>query len=683
MKIYKRMKRKTKRNSSKKVFTDLEIPVKWIITALVIFGIAGFLLRVLQLDGVSLWVDEYVHVTRAQNVLKGTGPLLTNDNNGILLTIIMIPFFYLFGDTAFWARFPSVLFGTGLIVLIYLFARRLFNKYVGLLSAFLSAFSLYLVYWSRIGRNYMIFSFFFMLVLYLFFIAFENKKNDTVKSSIIPNIQLKYFVLFLIAFVLSLLSHQLTFLFIFGIIFYFIINELIILIQRKNYHGVGNPYFLGSVLGFLLLFFIFNPVIDSYVRSFLSLFLPGNIVNWVIPDWSHLKEFYEETPFKIFSLYADVIWYDLRWMTIPGVLGLILSWFVNKKPGIYIISLFLVPFLLMSFIFYDPALPRYLIYIYPLFIICVALFFYQVFYFISARILKPSGKLSVFLLFVIPFVLAAFTFRYTELESLTKAEKKLGYIVDKKLSHWSFTDWKYPCLYVGKLKKQGDIILSTVPTATNYYLKTDSSVIFRQRYFDSETKTYLNYTNENTELPDAKTVESLIQTFKQYERGWLIADYYFYNVMTDPAAMSLVCRHLDYHPGSTNDGGVLVFSWNRKDPPVIPYQTMLFVVGKSDVRVSTPKLNINLDERYFTASEVFVTINARFVSDKELIVVLNDKFKVFGPACKSNGIERLDIKVPLSEIKPGTNTLQVFYNNQVPVDREKGFVIHHLGMAFR
>ncbi len=124
----------------------------------------GFIMRVINLDALSLWIDEFVHVIRARDFNAGTGPLLTDDNNGILLTVVLLPFFKLFGATAFWARFPSVLFGVGTIYLMYRLGERLFNRYVGLMAAFAGTFSLYLMFWSRVGRNYAIFAFFFLLL---------------------------------------------------------------------------------------------------------------------------------------------------------------------------------------------------------------------------------------------------------------------------------------------------------------------------------------------------------------------------------------------------------------------------------------------------------------------------------------------------------------------------------------
>ena len=144
----------------------------WLIGVLTLIGLV---LRLINLDYLTLWVDEYIHAVPAKEWAEGRA-YTPSENNGILLTY-MISFFYkIFGVSDFWARFPSVLFGVGCIPLIYILGKRLFNDFVGVVSALLITVSLYHVYWSRIGRNYAIFVFFFLLMNILFLKAFESEE---------------------------------------------------------------------------------------------------------------------------------------------------------------------------------------------------------------------------------------------------------------------------------------------------------------------------------------------------------------------------------------------------------------------------------------------------------------------------------------------------------------------------
>lgn len=368
--------KKLKRN--KELVTIKELPDKFIISLLFVVTAIGFYLRLANVGSISLWVDEYVHVLRAKDFVNGIGPLFTNDNNGILYTIFIVPLFYLFESSATWARFPSVLFGTGSIYLVYLVAKNIFNKNIGLIASFILTFSLYNVYWSRISRNYAIFMFFYLLVLLFFIKGFEkDEKVDSAKVLERNGISLKYLGLFLGAFLFSLLSHQLTFLFVFGVAVYFIGGEMNSLFNR-NVHNIKNKYFVLSIVSIFGLSLIFLPFAAPFIKGILAYFLPDRIVTWVIPDWALLSKYYEETPFKTFNIYYAVIKNDYPLFYWLGVAGIPLSFFINRKGGIFLMSMFVVPFVLMSFVFKDPSLPRYLIFIYPLFIISAASFLYLV-----------------------------------------------------------------------------------------------------------------------------------------------------------------------------------------------------------------------------------------------------------------------------------------------------------------
>ena len=148
----------------------------WILIGLL--TIIGFGLRVYRLDFLTLWVDEYIHVMRARDfLLYGTG-LLEGENNGVILTFFIVPLFKLFAINEFWARFPSVVFGSLSIPLIFYLGRMLFNTPVGLIAAFISTFSWYSIFWSRMARNYASFEFAYLLLIIVFWKLLESKQAN-------------------------------------------------------------------------------------------------------------------------------------------------------------------------------------------------------------------------------------------------------------------------------------------------------------------------------------------------------------------------------------------------------------------------------------------------------------------------------------------------------------------------
>ena len=672
--------RKERFKNKKQSITVVQLPDKFVVSLLLIITAIGFYLRLSNVGDISLWVDEYVHVMRAKNLVEGTGPLLTNDNNGILYTIFIIPLFYLFDSSAGWARFPSVVFGTGAVYLIYLLGKRLFNKNIGLISSVLLSLSLFNVYWARISRNYAIFMFFYLLMLFLFFKGFEGKeKPDSEKLLERIGVCPKYLVFFLLAFILSLLSHQLTFLFVFGVAVYIVGGQLLTLFN-KNGHRLKNKYFVLSIISIIGLTLIFLPFAGTFVKGILGYFLPEKIVTWVIPNWEMLGEYYEKTPFKTFNTYFDVLKIDYPILYWAGILGIPASFFVNRKGAIFLFSMFVVPFLLMSFIFKDPSLPRYMIFIYPLFLVGIASFLYVISNLIYKKMFRQGGNLKYAIVTcLVPVVVILFFIQTEELRELADAEKKQGFIVDKKLSNWSFTNWKYPSRYVKANLKEGDLVLSTVPPATEYYAEIDSCIIFRQRYYDTEEKKYKNTPPNECRPPCANSYEDLRDILMNYERGWLLADYYFYNVMTDPRARALVCKYMDYHPQSNKDGGVLVFSWNTKNPSPVENQSMLYVLGKSETKLASDELSMTLKNGVEKMEDLYLNAYARSVSKNEMYVLVNKKFKIpFPSSKKQDQLEKLSVNLKPGILSEGKNTFRFFYNKNVKYDEVKGFSVHHL-----
>src|SRR6185295_8527560 len=110
--------------------------------SIIIFLLIAFILRLMNVGALSFCSDEFVHVIRARDVVFHHGRLFTSDNNGILLTIFMIPFFMIFGASEWVARFPSVLFSTAAVYLVFLVGKRLFGSFVAWTAAALSAVSL-------------------------------------------------------------------------------------------------------------------------------------------------------------------------------------------------------------------------------------------------------------------------------------------------------------------------------------------------------------------------------------------------------------------------------------------------------------------------------------------------------------------------------------------------------------
>lgn len=197
---------------------------------LLVILIAGFLLRLYQLDSYSIFFDEKSTLLVSQGiVLEGanqkevfTAPTFTPSDFWSQKTLADYyeamtrsdignsPFYYLllhiwmdvFGLGDFSIRFFSVIFSTLIIGLTYLFGKRFFSVRTGLIAASIVAIEPFFIAYSHQARNYSLTFFLTLLATYLFLQIIENGNNK--------NRQLKLYIAYAFAAGLCLLSHFLT-----------------------------------------------------------------------------------------------------------------------------------------------------------------------------------------------------------------------------------------------------------------------------------------------------------------------------------------------------------------------------------------------------------------------------------------------------------------------------------------
>ena len=128
--------------------------IRWLMPLIVLLGAA---LRLYNLTYHSLWFDEAVSIRWAQS---GVSRILEVSMK--LVDDRLPPLYYLllkwWGDVAglseFSVRFPSVVFGTLLIPVVYALGRRLFGRRTGALAALLTALNPFLIWYSQEARMY-------------------------------------------------------------------------------------------------------------------------------------------------------------------------------------------------------------------------------------------------------------------------------------------------------------------------------------------------------------------------------------------------------------------------------------------------------------------------------------------------------------------------------------------------
>jgi uncharacterized membrane protein len=614
--------------------------------------ITAFVLRLFNVEYLTLWVDEYVHVDRARGFPDTQ--LFTDDNNGILLTFILIPLFKMFGVSEWVARFPSVIFGAGLVPLIYFFVKKYFNRNVALISAALVTFSTYLIFWSRLSRNYAIFAFFFILFLYYLGMAIHADKRFKERKSRFWNymkIQPKYLWIALGVLALSVFSHLLTYLVIYGILFYYFILFISGLFRRQR-----NFLNFEAIVSYLFILFSTVVFVPSIQSIFLQL-LPVQITNWGgLPDLNRLSDLMKTEPYKVFHIYFGILRYDYNSLYWLGFAGFIYAMIRYRKSGYFITSVFVIVFLIMSFVFREPALPRYLIYIYPLFLVAIALCLDPLLFLLQKIKIKAEYAVPVFILLICFLPTAKASVKMVQ-------HKEHGMVTDPHFSAFYFPDWKTSLSQIKSHLGENDVLISTMPVYVNFYLNKPS-YHFRQRRYDADAYKYVNLPVD-TDNPNAASTQAVANLLDNAEKAWLIVDYYFNNVMTDPETKGYVINRMKLEYDMSNCY-VSVFSYDKTRPDVQP--SMLFEHIHAENPVSL-EYRIEKPE----AKNTVLLLDAEGIRyDNEMIVQFNGGYAVGllraqGVLFKNNGDSKsrqvYAVPVPTTALKPGINTFRIGLNN--------------------
>jgi mannosyltransferase len=137
--------------------SDLEEFAPWLV---IIITLVGGLLRVLLLGAKGMWLDETFSVWMASHsVADMLHWIVRIDQHPPLYYLLLHYWIALNGDTPYYVRLLSVLFGAGTIPIIYLIGKRMSGVVMGLVAAVLLALSLFNIYFAQETRMYTLLTF--------------------------------------------------------------------------------------------------------------------------------------------------------------------------------------------------------------------------------------------------------------------------------------------------------------------------------------------------------------------------------------------------------------------------------------------------------------------------------------------------------------------------------------------
>ena len=147
-----------------------------IVTLLILF-IIGMSLRLWNISSLGLFYDEAVFAYMASNFLKGKiiyKDMIDNKMPYFYFTIALM--FFLFGNSIIYPRLLTAFLSTFTLVFVYLIAKELYNKRVGIFAATMFVLDPLTIFWSRytITEPYMTFFATFAIFTY---VLYRNRKK--------------------------------------------------------------------------------------------------------------------------------------------------------------------------------------------------------------------------------------------------------------------------------------------------------------------------------------------------------------------------------------------------------------------------------------------------------------------------------------------------------------------------
>ena len=521
--------------------------------ALLLMIALGAVVRLINLGYPSLWVDEYDHLYAAKNLLETGRPTLPSGvpyTRAFPFTLLVAVSFRFLGISEFSARLPSVVFGLLLIPLGFLLGRFFYNKWAGLVTAFLITFLPQTVGWSRACRMYTLFAVLYVLVVLCFYKGFEPNSDDTQPGADPPEQgcpkrprTVRPGWLLLCGLLLALTCYVQMLGALFGIVVVsYCLAMTAVIARRKGLRAAAATKY-AAALGAIVLGALLVLATTSALQRM-----------WAVanecPPYALWKA-------RMYSYYLPYLFGTrLDKLAILGAFALAF----RGKSGLYLLCALIPPLLFHSFALRWKA-ERYIFYLAPIFRVLVAVGVLVVGYWVvqtamtvaqrlgaSSRVRSASGWVTGISL--VALVLASYSSLW---QGAMVSREYHGVTVPHN-------DWRGAGRYVRARMHPSDAVASAVPLATLYYAGKNPEYVIRR----FETFNSLAHARHHDLYGGGLILEDvpmMTEMMRKHQRGWLMVDVTRWNrFMLSEAQMAFIKRHMKRHP-KASDGTVMVYSW--------------------------------------------------------------------------------------------------------------------------
>jgi hypothetical protein len=194
---------------------------------------------------------------------------------------------------------------------------------------------------------------------------------------------------------------------------------------------------------------------------------------------------------------------------------------------------------------------------------------------------------------------------------------------------------------------------------------------FRQRFYNAAEYKYDNLPVD-TIRPNANSTQGLAKLLQSTDKAWLLADYYFDNVMTDPETRDLVIRNMRFEYDMSNQY-VSVFSWDKSRPQTQPVTIFEFIHAEKpgtypyqfNIPPNQSNISLLMDMEGITHDNaVLVSINGN------TFALPRQSGEIYSQNGDSKSRQWYSVKIPAQILRPSGNEIAFGLNTeQYPDDR--------------
>jgi 4-amino-4-deoxy-L-arabinose transferase-like glycosyltransferase len=548
---------------------SLKIKQRWVPAAqkaypfLLLAGLlaaAGFL-RIYDLGASSFWVDE-VNTYYCAKSWNETGKMLMPsgmvNKRAPLYTIVTAAGFRLFGEDEAATRMPAALFGLASILLAYGLAKRLFDRNIGLVTAFFMTFSPFEVGWSRTARMYTLLQMLTLFLVWVFVRGFEGNPPSVRAGGIAGFRPLQFlkrqgiFPAWLAVFAagLAVTFYGVHFLALFLIPGVGLYMAGVSAVRCARARSVRLNKFSVTLIGGLLLaaaVYAVFPGVRSMVLYYLS----------YTPPWAT-----GESSAQSRTILFDFLISDQRFpLAALFFIGTLMIVSRKNRAGWMAWCLFTTAFLMLSLVF-SHRVPTYLFFVYPFFLMIAAFGFVRLLEGETALLRKDARTDRGWIRGL--FVAAAFS--VFVLSPWMRIGLHIPFFGDGRTNlAVTFEEWREAAGTVKASQRPGDPVISSLPQVALYYGLRSDYCINKGALEQSITENFpLNADGRRVDMYAGVVCIESLDELRRIAEGrsgaWvLVSAYHFDRENYVPAGTRAYLTEAFGPPAKTRNGTVLIF----------------------------------------------------------------------------------------------------------------------------